>query len=368
MLVRFVGLDAEGKPPSLAVLHLALRDDQGFDHVEHEFFQVGHDPEALDIADRPADVGGAQVENFPGHRRVATNAQVGSQHDDGEVHAAEQVGQIVVQLVQFRVAVLQLLVDGGQLLVGGLQFRFGGLEFLVCALQLFVARFVFFVGRAQFRVGCLLLLDDGLKVFLRGRQLPFQVVRSTAVGRRFALPVIGAAGLDRGGRLRRLRKQHQEVNLRGGRALDREHCQIDPAFPALVSELEAVATNGRARLYRFRHRRPQVLHQALPGHFEEVEARLGLARCQVRAGAPPELHDLHRLVDQNSGRRVTGQHDAIGLFMGVKPARALGGPATDWRRRVGLLPVRPPGWIFDDQRVANRFPAVGFVFPVHQGK
>ena len=81
----------------------------------------------------PSHITGQQVQQLFGLRREAPDAPVATQHQDGNIDAAEQVSEIVVQLPQFGIAVLELLVDSNQFLVGRLQLLF-------CGLQLFVGR------------------------------------------------------------------------------------------------------------------------------------------------------------------------------------------------------------------------------------
>ena len=122
-------------------------------------------------AERPAHVGGDQVEQFLRRRREPPDAQVRPEHDDGHLDAAEQVDEVVVDPVQLRVAVVQLVVDGGQLFVARLDLLLGGLQLFVGALQLLVGRLDLLVGGLQLLVGGLLLLDHRLQVLAGGGQL-----------------------------------------------------------------------------------------------------------------------------------------------------------------------------------------------------
>ena len=47
--------------------------------------------------------------------------QIVPQHHDGDIHAIQQIRQVVSELRQLGVAVLELVVDGGELFIGGLQ-------------------------------------------------------------------------------------------------------------------------------------------------------------------------------------------------------------------------------------------------------
>ena len=118
--------------------------------------------------------------------REAANREIAADHDHSEIDAGEKVGQIVVDLIDFLIAVAQLVVDGAQLLVGGLQLFLGCFQFFVGALEFFVAGKDLFVGGLQLFIGGLLGFDDRLEVFLGGRELLLEPGDSSGNGLGFA--------------------------------------------------------------------------------------------------------------------------------------------------------------------------------------
>ena len=172
---RLVRAEAQRVPAAVLVADRTFLDDDRFDHLREEWLQVGQAVEVeLEIGQRPAHVGGNQVEQFFRRRREPPDAEVRPEHDDGHLDAAEQVHEVVVEPVRFLVAVVQLGIDGGQLFVAGLDFFLRGFEFFVGALQLLVRRLDLLVRRLQFLVRGLLLLDHRLQVFAGGGQLQGQ--------------------------------------------------------------------------------------------------------------------------------------------------------------------------------------------------
>lgn len=71
------------------------------------------------------DVAGDQIEQLFGARREAPDAQVAADDHDGNVHVAQEVGQIAVHAGELLVTGVQLLVDGVELLIRALQFFLG---------------------------------------------------------------------------------------------------------------------------------------------------------------------------------------------------------------------------------------------------
>ena len=174
VLQRPVGAQAQGVPAPVLAPDVAFLIAERFHHLRQERLQVGEIEGELDGADRPAQVGGDQMEQFFRRRREPPDSHVRPEHDDGHLDAVEQVEEVVVEAVELRVAVVQLVVDGRQLFVAGLDFLLGGFQFFVDALQLFVGRLHLFVGGLQFLVCGLLLLDHRLQVLAGGGQLPRQ--------------------------------------------------------------------------------------------------------------------------------------------------------------------------------------------------
>src|SRR3989449_4121229 len=89
-----VGADAQRVPPSRSVLHIALERLHALQHSGQNDVEIGHVHVELDVGQRPADVGGDQVEHRLRHRREAPDPQIGAEHDDRHLHAGEQVHQV----------------------------------------------------------------------------------------------------------------------------------------------------------------------------------------------------------------------------------------------------------------------------------
>src|SRR5262249_46666681 len=94
VLERAVGTHAHQVPPTVAVLHLALADDDVLDHLEHEILDVvAHDVE-LDIGQGPPDVAWNHVEELLRGRGESSDAQVAAEHHDRDLDAREEVGEV----------------------------------------------------------------------------------------------------------------------------------------------------------------------------------------------------------------------------------------------------------------------------------
>src|SRR5262249_22894056 len=100
-----VGADAQGVPVPLPVLHLRLQRGQGVDDGGDQPGQVLDLEVGLDVADRPAQVGGDEVEELLGGGGEAADAEVAADQDQGDVDPGEQVDQVVVDPGQLGVAV-----------------------------------------------------------------------------------------------------------------------------------------------------------------------------------------------------------------------------------------------------------------------
>lgn len=168
---RAVGEHPKRVPVRVLVLHFVLAHLHGLDDLGQQRFEARRRHRERKMGGGPADVAGQHVQDLGRGRREPAYAQVGAEHDDRHVDAAEQIGHVVVEPEQLGVAHLQLLIDRRQFLVERLQFLLGRFEFLVGALQLLVRREDFFVARLQFLVGRFLLLDHRLQVLARGGQL-----------------------------------------------------------------------------------------------------------------------------------------------------------------------------------------------------
>ena len=91
------------------------------------------------------DVAGNQIEELFGPRREPADAEIAADDHDGDVHAAEEIGEVAVDTGQLVVARVQLVVHRVQFFVRALQLFFRGVQLLVRALKLLVARQDFLV-------------------------------------------------------------------------------------------------------------------------------------------------------------------------------------------------------------------------------
>src|SRR6266568_2098521 len=226
--------DAQGVPMAGSVTHLALPRLKRFDHFQNHPVEVRHVEADLDVTEAAPDIGRDQVEELLRGGSKAPDGQVVLHHDHRDLHAGQQVVQVVVGAVHLEVAVLEFLIDGLQLLVGRLQLFLRGLQFLVGALDLFVGGLDFLVRRFQFLIGRFLFLDDGPERIASGFKLPVQPV---ALGPLRPLPMAARPrpGLGPGRSLRRLEglqrfKQDQAKRLLRRRNLERHHLQCELAL------------------------------------------------------------------------------------------------------------------------------------------
>ena len=162
-----------------------------------------------------------EVEEPFGHGGGTSHCQVVVHHDNGNVDAVQEIGQVVVDLRQFDIPITQLVIQGGQLLVGGLELFLGGFQFLVGALELLIAGLDLLVCGFEFLVGGFLRLDYGLERFLVGIQFAAQPdqLRTVIAGSGFGTFPRPGAGLFpfRLGDALRFLEENQQPGLAGGR-------------------------------------------------------------------------------------------------------------------------------------------------------
>src|SRR2546428_551143 len=329
-----VGADAQRVPPSRSVLHIALERLHALQHSGQNDVEIGHVHVELDVGQRPADVGGDQVEHRLRHRREAPDPQIRAEHDDRHLHAGEQVHQVVVAPPQLGIAVLQLFVDGRQLLVARLHLLLGRFNLFVDALQLLVGRLDLLVGRLQLFVRRVLLLDDRLEVVLRGRQLLLErlhlIFRPPSGAR-----ARGARRACGGG----LVEEHEETAAFRGDSLDRHDFDVHAPRLALSLDPHVVLPNRSAFSLRSHDGRADRREQTLTQHLHEVQRRLAGKWGQIGPGIAVELQDLQVLGHQDAGRRVARQQDAISLPLGSFAATRIDGGRG--RCRPGTVQQRP---------------------------
>ena len=144
----------------------ALIPDVTFDWSDHvhrvhnQLLEIGAVDVRLDVADRPIEIAGNQVEHFLSHGRESTDAQVAGDYHYGDLNTGKEVDEIAVDAAQFFVASVQLFVQGVELFVARLELLLGRVQLLVRALELLVAREDLFVRGLQLLVGRLELLND----------------------------------------------------------------------------------------------------------------------------------------------------------------------------------------------------------------
>ena len=100
------------------------------------------------------------------------------------------------------------------------------------------------------------------------------------------------------------------------------------AHRAVVVEPQPFLADGGRALLRGGERRAERGDEAHARHLEQVVLRLPRRRLEVRAGPPPELEDVHPVVDDDAGRPVAGEEHAVGVRREVsrRAAGARSGP------------------------------------------
>ena len=233
---------------------------------------------------------------------------------DRDVDTAEDVPEVVVQQRQFRIVLLQLLVDGSELLIARLQLLLCSLELFVRRLEFFVARDNLFVRRLQLLIRRLLVLDHRTKVSFRRRQF-FAELRS--FGARAPPLLAGTVSvLSRGRGCRRGAEDDEEVPVtrrkRDGRNLD-----IHGHGTTVGVEPNVGPRHGCIAAACIANQVGQDDRQAGSRHFGDVQARVAWRGRQIRACVPTELHDVHRLIQDDPRRRVLIEQEPVDLSIGV---------------------------------------------------
>ena len=68
----------------------------------------------------------------------------------------------------------------------------------------------------------------------------------------------------------------------------------------------------------------QARDQTFARQFQKILSRLARRKLQVRSGAAPDLHDVHRIVDDGAGGAIFRQHQPVGLSQHVRSRPAFG--------------------------------------------
>ena len=125
-------------------------------------------------SDRPAAVGGNEIEDRRHRRREAADDEVPVEEHRRDLRALEQVAQVRVAAIELVDLAGELVVDGVQLLVDGLQLLLGGFQLLVGGLQLLVDGDQLLVAGLQLLERGFVFLDGRLQAIARFAQLVLQ--------------------------------------------------------------------------------------------------------------------------------------------------------------------------------------------------
>ena len=112
--------DSHRVPAAVSPLHLAFLDGQGLDHFSEERLQTWDLDAQSEVTNRSTNIARGYGEDPLGHRRQPTDTKIERDHDDGDMGAREEIGEVVADLGQLDVPAVQLVVHRGQLFVGGL--------------------------------------------------------------------------------------------------------------------------------------------------------------------------------------------------------------------------------------------------------
>lgn len=293
-----VGANAQQPPVVRRVLDLHVGVLARFHDHSDQRLQTGDVDAGLRLAKRPPDGLRTKVEQRSGGDVEAAHRQVDADEENGDLHGAEDVLDVVVHPDQGRVAEAQLVVERAQLLVRRLQLLLCGFQLLVRAAELFIAR-LRFLGRGGGVIGHLLAIFDG-----RGQRVPQAVdLRPLGCRCRRALRGDRAAG-----------KHDPTASMAGRRGAMRNHVKGDGApnvavrdqdpFPADGSHPPKGETDGRSQ-----HGQDLVM----PDQTEEIEGRLSRLQRDERRDFAANAGDLHLFVDQHAARSEMGGQEGIVL-------------------------------------------------------
>ena len=182
-------------PAPVRVADVARLPVAALHRIQEQAPQVGQFHLRLQIGDRPADIGGDQVQHRFDRAGKAADAKIAPDHHQGDADALQQIGQVPVDLAEFHVADLQLFVQRVQFFVGGFQFLLSGFQLLIAGLRLFG-------GRPELLHGRCILFDDRLQILFSGQQLApqpgaYHLVRHRGLARRLPAPRLGSASSNR---------------------------------------------------------------------------------------------------------------------------------------------------------------------------
>jgi len=116
----FIRTQTQHIPMAVLVCHFQRLDYHGGGHLMHALLQIGDRHIGTDIADGPAHIGIDQIEQLLRCGCEASNTHVFAQNDNGQLHAGQQITQVIVGGDQLLIAYLVFFIDRRQLLVGRL--------------------------------------------------------------------------------------------------------------------------------------------------------------------------------------------------------------------------------------------------------
>ena len=284
-----------------------------------------------EVADRPADIRGDQVEHARGGRREQLDPKAGVQEYGGDVGRVEEIGHVVTGRLHLLDFVMELAVDGAQLLVEGLQLLLGGLQLLVGGLELLVHRHDFFVRRFEFLVGTLHLLDGALQVIARGLQLLLELaqqLRLCCLGVAFVLrPAASPEGFGCSWNEISSRPAVCLDALRGSTSMFTR--RMSPSWRIITPLMLWAAFSRMARRMTTRSLGSRALRQR-----KQVLRGWAAWLDEVVLGRPGEVQDLVIAVDHNASQTKPVQQ---GVSAPAPPTWAELGPAGRLRRGAAWL-------------------------------
>ena len=177
-VVAAIGQDAANVPAAVVGFDLAPQRRDGLASTLRASARRSSSLEPVrEIGERPADIGGNDVEKRLRGRREEADVQTRVQKQRRDVGAVQDVLEIVGRGALPLDGLLKLAVERGELLVERLQLLLRGLELLVGRLEFLVDGHGFFVDRLLLLVGDLEVADGAAELLARGFELLLQLQR-----------------------------------------------------------------------------------------------------------------------------------------------------------------------------------------------
>ncbi len=292
----------------MARRHLALDRHESIEHRARVTVQVRVVELAVEVAQRPPDVRGDQVEQLAYGRRVPADSEPGVEEQHGDIGTGQQARQVAAGRQVLLHLRPELGVDRRQLLVERLHLLLAGLELLVGALELLVDAHDLLVGGLELLVAGLQLFDGAPQL---GTEPAHLISRDLAVG-------LAAVRVVRNEVPSFLEADDEVVGGAGplvdgeapddGRSGDRDphtaaRLEVDPAL-----EHGDPPHLRRRPMQRDAHRPAD----ALAGQQHQVASRLAGRLLEERPRVAVVIEDAVVAVDRHGGRRVPFQQDALG--------------------------------------------------------